>query len=132
MALTDFLADFLSRIRNGQMAKHAFITAPSSSMIKAVSDVLKREGYILGYEEFEQSKGINMLKVDLKYHNGAPVINEINRVSRPGRRIYTQIKTLKKFYGGLGISIISTPKGVLSDDEARKLHTGGEIICNVF
>ncbi|AIF81719.1 30S ribosomal protein S8 [endosymbiont of Acanthamoeba sp. UWC8] len=132
MALTDLLADALTRIRNGQLAKHAFATVPSSKLVKDVLEVLKDEGYILGYEEFEQKKGINLIKIDLKYYQGQPVINKIVKVSTPGRRIYTQIKKMKKYFGGLGICIVSTPKGVMSDDKARKHHVGGEILCNVF
>lgn len=132
MALTDLLADALTRIRNGQMAKHAFVTVPSSKLVKDVLEVLKEEGYILGYEEFEHKKGINLVKIDLKYYQGQAVINKIERVSTPGRRIYTQIKHMRKYFGGLGVSIVSTPKGVMSDDMARKHHVGGEILCNVF
>ncbi len=132
MALTDLLADALTRIRNGQMVKHSYVTVPSSKLVKDVLEVLKDEGYILGYEEFEQRKGINLIKIDLKYYQGQAVINKIERVSTSGRRVYTQIKKMKKYFGGLGIAIVSTSKGVMSDDKARKHQVGGEILCNVF
>jgi len=132
MALSDLLADVITRIRNGQMAGHSIVITPSSNLVKSVLDVMIKESYIKGYEEFEQSKGIMLLKVDLKYHQGQPVITFIQKVSKPGRRIYSQIKKLKKYYGGLGISIISTSKGVMSDEEARKLRLGGEVLCNVY
>lgn len=132
MAMTDLLADVLTRIRNAQAAGHDYVIVPCSKLVKSVLKVLHDEGYISGWKEFEESKGIDFVKVDLKYHQGRPVIHVIERVSKPGRRTYKKISELKKFYGGLGVSIISTPKGVMSDDEARKHHLGGEVLCNIY
>ena len=105
---------------------------PASRLRSNVLDVLQREGYIRGYFEEEMRVGIRELRVELKYDNGKPVIREINRVSRPGRRIYAKIADLPKVYNGLGISILSTPRGVLSDSEARTANVGGEVLCKVF
>ncbi len=95
-------------------------------------EVLKREGFIRGYSQYELRPGLNELKIELKYHEGDPVIREINRVSTPGRRVYSGIKSLSRVYDGLGISILSTPRGVLSDSEARDQNVGGEVLCQVF
>jgi small subunit ribosomal protein S8 len=132
MAMSDPIGDMLTRIRNGQRARKSAITAPASKMRARVLDVLEREGFIRGYDHFEVRPGINQVRVELKYHEGEPVIREINRVSRPGRRVYSKIADLPKVYNGLGISIISTPRGVLSDAEAREANVGGEILCRVF
>lgn len=132
MAMSDPIGDMLTRIRNGQRARKSAITAPASKMRARVLDVLEREGFIRGYDHFEVRPGINQVRVELKYHEGEPVIREINRVSRPGRRVYSKIADLPKVYNGLGISIISTPRGVLSDAEAREANVGGEILCKVF
>lgn len=132
MAMSDPIGDMLTRIRNGQQAHKSAITAPASKMRARVLDVLEREGFIRGYNEFEVRPGINHVRVELKYHEGEPVIREINRVSRPGRRVYSKIADLPKVYNGLGISILSTPRGVLSDAEAREANVGGEILCRVF
>ncbi len=105
---------------------------PASRLRTNVLDVLQREGYIRGYFEEEMRAGIRELRVELKYDNGKPVIREINRISRPGRRIYSKIADLPKVYNGLGISILSTPRGVLSDTEARTANVGGEVLCKVF
>jgi small subunit ribosomal protein S8 len=130
--MTDLLADVLTRIRNAQRAGHEYVVVPCSKLVKSVLKVLQDEGYIGDWKEFEESKGISFVKVDLKYHQGRPVIHVIEKVSKPGRRVYKKISELKKFYGGLGVSIVSTPKGVMSDDEARKHHLGGEVLCNVY
>ncbi|MGE0152467.1 MAG: 30S ribosomal protein S8 [Reyranellaceae bacterium] len=132
MAFSDPLGDMLTRIRNGQMAGLDSISMPASRLRTNVLDVLQREGYIRGYFEEEMRAGIRELRVELKYDNGKPVIREINRVSRPGRRIYAKIADLPKVYNGLGISILSTPRGVLSDSEARTANVGGEVLCKVF
>ena len=132
MAMSDPIGDMLTRIRNGQRARKSAITAPASKMRARVLDVLEREGFIRGYDHYEVRPGINQVRVELKYHEGEPVIREINRVSRPGRRVYSKIADLPKVYNGLGISIISTPRGVLSDAEAREANVGGEILCRVF
>jgi small subunit ribosomal protein S8 len=132
MAMSDPIGDMLTRIRNGQRARKSAITAPASKMRARVLDVLEREGFIRGYDHVEVRPGISQVRVELKYHEGEPVIREINRVSRPGRRVYSKIADLPKVYNGLGISIISTPRGVLSDAEAREANVGGEILCKVF
>jgi len=132
MAFSDPLGDMLTRIRNGQMAGLDSIAMPASRLRTNVLDVLQREGYIRGYFEEELRAGIRELRVELKYDNGKPVIKEINRVSRPGRRIYAKIADLPRVYNGLGISILSTPRGVLSDTEARTANVGGEVLCKVF
>ena len=132
MAMSDPLGDMLSRIRNGQVARKAAVPVPSSKLRARVLDVLQREGYIRGYSEFEIKKGISELNVELKYFDGEPVIKEISRVSKPGRRVYSGIKDLGRVYNGLGISILSTPKGVMSDAEARENNVGGEVLCRVY
>jgi small subunit ribosomal protein S8 len=132
MAMSDPIGDMLTRIRNGQRAKKSAVTSPASRMRASVLDVLAREGFIRGYESYEVRPGISEVRIELKYHEGEPVIREINRVSRPGRRVYSKIADLPKVYNGLGISIISTPRGVLSDAEAREANVGGEILCKVF
>jgi small subunit ribosomal protein S8 len=132
MAMSDPIGDMLTRIRNGQRARKSAVTAPASKMRARVLDVLEREGFIRGYDQYEVRPGISQVRVELKYHEGEPVIREINRVSRPGRRVYSKIADLPKVYNGLGISIISTPRGVLSDTEARDANVGGEILCRVF
>jgi small subunit ribosomal protein S8 len=132
MSLSDPLGDMLTRLRNGQMAGLDSIAMPASRLRTNVLDVLQREGYIRGYFEEELRAGVRELRVELKYDNGKPVIQEISRVSRPGRRIYSKIKDLPKIYNGLGISILSTPRGVMSDTEARSANVGGEVLCRVF
>jgi small subunit ribosomal protein S8 len=132
MAMSDPIGDMLTRIRNGQRARKNAITTPASKLRTRVLDVLEREGFIRGYDQYEVRPGISQVRVELKYHEGEPVIREINRVSRPGRRVYSKIADLPKVYNGLGISIISTPRGVLSDAEARDANVGGEILCRVF
>lgn len=132
MAMSDPLGDMLTRIRNGQMAKKSSIVAPASKLRSNVLDVLKREGFIRGFEESENRAGVREINIELKYFEGAPAIQEISRVSKPGRRVYSKIKDLPVVYNGLGISIISTPRGVMSDAEAREANVGGEVLCQVF
>jgi len=132
MSMSDPLGDMLSRIRNAQMSRHAACVAPSSKLRENVLDVLKREGFIRGFSSEEVRPGIAQLRIELKYNEGEPVIKEINRVSKPGRRVYSKIKELPRVYAGLGISILSTPRGVLSDAEARAANVGGEVLCRVF
>ncbi|OFW84024.1 MAG: 30S ribosomal protein S8 [Alphaproteobacteria bacterium GWF2_58_20] len=132
MALTDPVGDLLTRVRNGQTARISEIESPASRLRAGVLDVLKREGYIRGYTVEEKRPGVTVLKIALKYHEGAPAIKEIRRVSRPGRRVYSKISELPKVYNGLGISILSTPQGIMSDNEARTANTGGEVLCRVF
>lgn len=131
MALTDPLGDMLARIRNGQQAGKAAIASPASKLRMNVLEVLKKEGYIRGYEVVEDGNKRN-IRIELKYFEGEPVIKTIDRVSKPGRRVYSAIKDLGKVRGGLGISILSTPRGVMSDTEARAANVGGEVLCRVF
>jgi small subunit ribosomal protein S8 len=132
VSLSDPVGDLLTRIRNGQRAGKATITTPASGLRENLLSVLEREGYIRGFERYEVRAGVEELRVDLKYNEGSPVINKIERVSKPGRRVYAKIKDLQKVYNGLGISILSTPRGVMSDQEARQANVGGEILCQVF
>ncbi len=130
--MTDPLADMLTRIRNGQQARKSAVLSPASKLRGSVLDVLKREGYIRGYSKAESDTGKPAFSIELKYQEGRPVIAELHRVSKPGRRVYSGIKDLPRYYGGLGISILSTPRGVLSDNEARQQNVGGEVLCRVF
>ncbi|MGH6885549.1 MAG: 30S ribosomal protein S8 [Geminicoccales bacterium] len=130
MSLSDPLGDMLTRIRNGQAAQKSTIISPASRLRVNVLEVLTREGYIRGYNRDEGAQGA--LSIELKYHNGAPVIRQLKRVSRPGRRVYSGVKDLPRVYNGLGIAILSTPRGVMSDAEAREAHVGGEVLCTVF
>ena len=132
MTMSDPLADMLTRIRNGQRARQAVVAAPASNFRANVLDVLKREGYIRGFTREQVRPGIAELKIELKYVDGEPVIREISRISKPGRRIYSKISDLPKVYNGLGIAILSTPRGVMSDAEARAANVGGEVLCRVF
>jgi small subunit ribosomal protein S8 len=132
MAMSDPVGDMLTRIRNGQSARLDSITAPASRLRANVLDVLQREGFIRGFFEEELRPGVRELRIELKYDNGRPVIREIKRVSKPGRRVYSKIADLPKHYNGLGIAILSTPRGVMSDNEARAANVGGEVICKVF
>ncbi len=132
MVMTDPVSDLLTRIRNGQRARKAAIFSPSSKLRSNVLDVLKREGYIRGYSEQELEHGSAQTEIELKYYEGDPVIKSIERVSKPGRRVYSKIKELSSVHNGLGIAILSTPRGVLSDAEAREKNVGGEILCQVF
>jgi small subunit ribosomal protein S8 len=132
MSMSDPLGDMLTRIRNAQRARHSVCLAPASKLRANVLGVLKREGYIRGFAAEEVRPGVSNLRIELKYNEGEPVIKEINRVSKPGRRVYAKIKELPRVYAGLGISILSTPRGVMSDAEARAANVGGEILCRVF
>ncbi len=132
MALSDPIGDMLTRIRNGQMAQMAVVDCPASKFRTRVLEVLQREGYIRGYSEVEAEKGKPVLEIELKYHDGCGCIRKIDRVSKPGRRVYAGIKDFARVYNGLGISILSTPRGVLSDNEARTQNVGGEVLCRVF
>ena len=132
MTLTDPIGDMFSRIRNGQMRSLDSIEIPSSNFRKNILEILKNEGYIKDYyiEKSENNK-IN-LKINLKYYEGDPVIKEIKRISKPGRRVYSRANSIPKVMNGLGFAILSTPKGVMTDSEARKNNVGGEIICRIF
>ena len=132
MSMSDTLGDMLTRIRNGQTTNKKVVDAPASRFRKNVLEVLKREGFIRNFEEKEMRPGINFFEIELKYYNGKPVISEIKRVSKPGRRVYSSIKNLQKTYNGLGISILSTPRGVMSDNEARQANVGGEVLCTIY
>ena len=132
MAMSDPLGDMLTRIRNGQSARKSVVSSPSSRFRTNVLEVLKREGYYRNYSSVDVRPGIKELQIELKYHDGQPVISEIQRVSRPGRRVYYGIRDLPRVYNGLGIAILSTPRGVLSDSEARTANVGGEVLCHVF
>ena len=132
MSMSDTLGDMLTRIRNGQTTNKKVVDAPASRFRKNVLEVLKREGFIRNFEEKVMRPGINFFEIELKYYNGKPVISEIKRVSKPGRRVYSSIKNLQKTYNGLGISILSTPRGVMSDNEAREANVGGEVLCTIY
>ncbi len=132
MALHDPLGDMLTRIRNAQMRKSDRVYTPGSSFRARVLDVLKTEGYIRGYSTTEFGNGRTEFDVELKYAEGQPVIREISRVSKPGRRVYASVDALPRVNNGLGIAIVSTPKGVMADHDARDQNVGGEILCTVF
>ena len=131
MQMNDPLGDLLTRIRNAQRRGRSNVTSPSSKLRAHVLEVLQREGYIRGFTEVEKD-GFRELDIELKYYDGAPVISEIRRVSKPGRRVYSAVRDLPLVRNGLGISVLSTPKGVMSDNEARTQNVGGEILCNVW
>ena len=131
MALTDPLGDLLTRIRNGQRARKDSVTTPASKLRARVLDVLQREGYIRGYSE-EALNAHPGIRIELKYFEGQPAIQHIARVSKPGRRVYSGSKELPRVRNGLGITIVSTPQGVLSDAEAREQNVGGEVLAEVF
>ena len=132
MTLTDPIGDMFSRIRNGQLRSLNSVVIPSSNFRKNILKILKDEGYIQDFyiEKLENNR-IN-LKINLKYYEGDPVIKEIKRISKPGRRVYSRAKSLPRVMNGLGLAILSTPKGVMSDTDARKNNLGGEVICRVF
>lgn len=132
MTMTDPLGDMLTRIRNAQMRKKSKVSTPASKLRKRVLDVLENEGYIRGYSEVELQGTIPQFDIELKYFDGQPVIKEIKRISTPGRRVYSSVKNLPTVANGLGVAILSTPKGVMSDSQARENNVGGEVLCNVF
>ena len=132
MSLSDPLGDMLARIKNGQLRKKESVIMPASRFRGNVLDVLHREGYIRGFKKVEIENNKNEFEIELKYVDGEPVIKNISRVSTPGRRVYSSINDLPRTYNGLGISILSTPRGVMSDNEARAAHVGGEVLCQVF
>ena len=132
MTLTDPIGDMFSRIRNGQMRSLNSINIPSSNFRQNILKILKNEGYINDYFIDKSEKNKVNLKINLKYYEGDPVIKEIKRISKPGRRVYSRANSIPKVMNGLGLAIISTPKGVMSDTKARKNNVGGEIICRVF
>ena len=132
MTMTDPLGDMLTRIRNAQMRNRSKVSTPASKLRKRVLDVLEHEGYIRGYAEVELQGELPQFEIELKYYDGEPVIREIKRVSKPGRRVYSSVKNLPTVANGLGVVILSTPKGVMSDSQAREHNVGGEVLCNVF
>lgn len=131
MTMTDPIGDMLTRIRNGQRAGKSSVVSPASKMRERVLQVLEREGFIRGYSRADFERGKAELSIELKYHEGQPVIQHIKRVSTPGRRVYSSINDLPRVSNGLGISILSTPRGVMSDNEAREANVGGEVLCTV-
>lgn len=132
MALSDPIGDMLTRIRNAQMRRKTTVSTPASTLRKHVLDVLKTEGFIRGYTESTRDNGLDEFDIELKYSDNAPVIREIQRVSRPGRRVYASVRNIPSVSNGLGVSILSTPKGVMADHEARSQNVGGEVLCRVF
>jgi small subunit ribosomal protein S8 len=132
MNMTDPLGDMLTRIRNGQAAKKDSVVTPASKLRARVLDVLAREGYIRGYQDVPNAGPTPSLRIELKYFEGQPAIRHVARVSKPGRRVYSGSTDLPRVRNGLGITIVSTPKGVLSDAEARTQNVGGEVLCQVF
>jgi small subunit ribosomal protein S8 len=132
MALNDPVGDLITRIRNAQLRSKSKVSSPGSKLRARVLDVLKTEGYIRDYAEVKYDNGRTELEIELKYFDGAPVIREISRVSKPGRRVYASVKALPRIHNGLGVAILSTPKGVMADHEARDANVGGEILCTVF
>ena len=131
MSMTDPISDMLTRIRNAHMRNKNKVTVPPSKLRERVLEVLHKEGYIRGFAVIEKD-GKSEIEVELKYFDGLPAIKEIDRVSKPGRRVYASVATLPSVFNGLGISILSTPKGVMSDSEARAQNVGGEVLCTVF
>ena len=131
MPMNDPLGDLLSRIRNAQMRNKSKVSSPNSKLRESVLDVLKTEGYIRGYAVVER-EGRSEIEIELKYFDGEPVIREIERISKPGRRVYTSVKNLPRINNGLGVAIVSTPKGVMADHDARDANVGGEVLCTVF
>jgi len=132
MSFTDPIADMISRIRNAQLRTLNTVEIPNSKLRARILDVLKEEGYISNYKETTNDNKNKLLLVNLKYNNGIPVIKEISRVSKPGRRVYSRADSIPKIQNGLGIAIVSTSKGIMSDNDARTKKIGGEIICRVF
>ena len=132
MSLSDPIGDMIARIKNAQLRNHKKVVLPSSKFKTKIANVLKNEGFIIDYKVNENEGNKPDLEINLKYNYGSPVISTIERVSKPGRRIFSSAESLPKINNGLGIAIISTPKGVMTDVEARKQKVGGEIICKVF
>ena len=130
--MNDPLGDMLTRIRNAQLRGKSTVNTPASKVRAWVLDVLKEQGYIRGYERTSDARGHPAIEVELKYHEGVPVIRELKRVSKPGRRVYMAARDLPQIRSGLGVSIVSTPRGVMSDADARQANVGGEVLCTVF
>jgi small subunit ribosomal protein S8 len=131
MPVTDSIADFLTRIRNAQAAKHKSVDVPCSNLKVAVASILKDQGYIADFAQVADDRQ-GVLQIKLRYHYGQPVIREIRRVSKPGRRVYASVDRLPRVRNGLGIAIISTPRGVMTDKQARRENVGGEVLCTIW
>lgn len=132
MSFSDPIGDMLTRIRNAQMRRKDVVLSPASTLRARILDVLASEGFIRGYTESKQDNGVGELQIELKYSDNVPVIRTIERVSRPGRRVYASVKNIPSVANGLGVSILSTPKGVMADHEAKAQNIGGEVLCRVF
>jgi small subunit ribosomal protein S8 len=132
MSLSDPLGDMIARIRNAQLRKKSKVSTPASKLRGNLLDVLASEGYIRGYASVELGTGRKEFEIELKYYDGAPVIREIERVSKPGRRVYTSVTNIPRVANGLGVTILSTPKGVMADHSARDHNVGGEVLCRIF
>jgi small subunit ribosomal protein S8 len=132
MSINDPISDLIARIHNAQMRKKSEVSTPGSRLRVSVLDVLKSEGFIRGYAKVDHSDGRSELEIELKYFDGQPVIREISRVSKPGRRVYVAVRNLPRINNGLGVAILSTPKGVMADHDAREANVGGEVLCTVF
>lgn len=132
MSVNDPIGDMITRIRNAQMRNKSKVSMPGSKQRERVAEVLKAEGFIRGYASVDHTNGRSELEIELKYFDGEPVIREISRVSKPGRRVYASVKALPRINNGLGVAIVSTPKGVMADHQARDANVGGEILCTVF
>ena len=132
MSTHDPISDLITRIRNAQMRSKSKVSTPGSKMRENVLEVLKSEGYIRGYATVEHSSGRSELDIELKYFDNEPVIREMSRVSKPGRRVYVAVRNLPRINNGLGVAILSTPKGVMADHDARDANVGGEVLCTVF
>ena len=130
--VNDPVGDMLTRIRNAMMRKRSSVSTPASKLRARVLDVLQQEGYIRGYTQTDHGNGKSEIEIELKYYEGDPVIREITRVSKPGRRVYSSVKNIPYVANGLGISILSTPQGVMADHEARTKNVGGEVLCQIF
>ena len=132
MSINDPLSDMIARINNAQMRNKSKVSSPASRLRVSVLDVLRDEGFIRGYTAVEHANGRNELEIELKYFDGAPVIREMSRVSKPGRRVYASVRSLPRINNGLGVAIVSTPKGVMADHAAREANVGGEVLLTVF
>ena len=132
MTVSDPLGDMLTRIRNAQMRSRPKVSTPASKLRERVLEVLKDEGYIRGYSRIDYTGGKSEIEIELKYFDGQPVIREIKRISSPGRRVYSSVSEIPTIANGLGVAILSTPKGVMSDSQARRENVGGEVLCSVF
>ena len=132
MTISDPLGDMLTRIRNAQMRSRPKVSTPASKLRERVLEVLQEEGYIRGFSRTDYDDGKSEIEIELKYFDGQPVIRQIKRISSPGRRVYSSVKDLPTIANGLGVAILSTPKGVMSDSQARRENVGGEILCSVF